>query len=235
MCADKMVDASTLSDKDKEHIDIFLRQYEILKQDMLQQMGAVKNHVRNSQIIGGALLAILSSLLTTKSYSISQDNVYLWILLMFGLTTISYYLIYDVLESVFAVKSLEAYLSSLESRINTKFGENAFIWQSKIADRLWPLTDSIKDVLPPLQYLSFYELILMVSATVVLPIYVYIAAWRTSQSSDFLLGVLIFSALYSIISAFVTIRVWLGVNQRLRARVREMVDSQWDSVQNSQI
>src|ERR1700760_1549236 len=84
-------------------VDLLFRYYQVLKQDLLMQMSSFKNHVRNSQIVGGGLLSLLSFLLANKNYALSNDNIWLWIIVMVSLTTVTYYLVHDVLEAIFAI------------------------------------------------------------------------------------------------------------------------------------
>lgn len=96
---------------DPGNVDLLFQYYQILKQDLLLQTGSFKNHVRNSQIIGSALIAILSFLISSNNYTVTSDNVFLWLVVTGTFTTVTYYLIYDVLEAVFAVRALEECLS----------------------------------------------------------------------------------------------------------------------------
>lgn len=208
-------------------VQLLVQHYQLLKQDMLAQMGSVKNHVRNSQILGTAFIAILSFLLANKDYSIAENNKHLWIVIMATITTVAYYLIYDILESLFALKALEAYLSFLEDRINAITGSRTMMWQSNIAENLWPLSSSIKSIMPPTFWLGFYEAILMLGTTVILPIYVYSQIWIISKNEMLLNTALAGLVAYSIISAAVTVYVWDGVNRRFRNEVRHLINKKW--------
>jgi hypothetical protein len=211
----------------QEIVQLLVQHYQLLKQDMLAQMGSVKNHVRNSQILGTAFIAILSFLLANKDYSIGENNKHLWIVIMATITTVAYYLIYDILESLFALKALEAYLSFLEDRVNTITGSRTLMWQSNIAECLWPLSSSIKSIMPPTFWLGFYEAILMLGTTVILPIYVYSQIWIISKDEMLLNTALAGLVAYSIISAAVTVYVWDGVNRRFRNEVRHLINKKW--------
>src|ERR1700693_2337848 len=140
----------------RELAELLFRYYQILKQDMLMQMGSFKNHVRNGQIIGTILITTSSFLLGSKNFSISNDNKYIWVIVALAATTITYYLIYDILEANFAVKALEEYLSFLEMEVNKVLGANTLIWQSCVVEKLWPMSKDGDRIISPIKCLAFY-------------------------------------------------------------------------------
>jgi hypothetical protein len=217
---------------DPGNVDLLFQYYQILKQDLLLQTGSFKNHVRNSQIIGSALIAILSFLISSNNYTVTSDNVFLWLVVTGTFTTVTYYLIYDVLEAVFAVRALEECLSFLEDRVNATLGANRLIWQSGVAQNLWPTSTDI-GFLAPMRCLEFYETILILGATVFLPSYIYYKAWNAVGDGSAVRHVLVGLELYSLLSAVVTIFVLRGVNGLLRAKVREMILKKWEQLSAS--
>jgi hypothetical protein len=214
---------------DPNNVDLLFRYYQLLKQDLLLQTGSFKNHVRNSQIIGGALIAILAFLINSKAYPVAKDTVFVWLVATATFTTVTYYLIYDVLEAVFAVRALEECLSFLEDRVNAILGANRFVWQSGVAQRLWPSAPDIGFV-PPMKCLEIYETVLIVGATVILPTYVYWKVWVILEEGSMVRHILVGLEFYSILSAAVTVSVLRGINGRLRNKVREMVARKWELV-----
>ena len=211
-----------------DDVDLLFRYYQILKQDLLLQTGSFKNHVRNSQIVGTAFLTIMSFLLTNKNYGLTEDNMSLWLVVMAAFTTVTYYLIHDVLEAVFAVRALEECLSFLEDRVNAILGANRLVWQSGVAQKLWPSSPKVIGFFPPLLFLQIYETLLIVGATIVLPGYVYYKAWGVAGDDFLIRSILIGLMLYSIVSAGVIVVVSRSVDNRLRSKVREMINAKWE-------
>jgi hypothetical protein len=209
--------------KDSELLELLMEYYKVLKQDMLLQMSSVKNHVRNSQIIGATLVALLTILLNTNNFSVTTNTVYLWVIAAFALNTLSYYLIYDVLEAVYAVKALESYLSTLETRINDLIGKRVLMWQSDIANTLWSMSYCIEKIVPPMRGLEFYQLIIVCGTAVVLPLFVYYQVWNVAYGNKALSVFLCFFVFYSLFSAIMVVYVWSGVNRRLSAGVQRMI------------
>jgi hypothetical protein len=213
---------------EQDAVDLLFRYYQILKQDLLLQTGSFKNHVRNSQIVGTAFLTIMSFLLTNKNYGLTEDNIGLWLVVTATFTTVTYYLIHDVLEAIFAIRALEECLSFLEERVNAILGVNRLIWQSGVAQKLWPSSPRIIGFLPPMFFLQIYEALLIAGTTIALPGYVYYKAWSVSGGGVGIRVLLVGLALYSVVSATVTILVVHSVNNRLRSKVREMISQRWE-------
>jgi hypothetical protein len=217
-----------LASSEAEGVSLLFRYYEILKQDLLLQTGSFKNHVRNSQIIGGALIAIITFLANGHIYGVTQDNVLIWIVVTVTFTTVTYYLVFDVLEAIFAVRALEECLSFLEDRLNGILGTNRLVWQSGVAQDLWPSSAQNLGFIPPMRGLEVYETILVLGATVFLPGWVYYQAWNVVDNVSPVRPVLLLLEIYSVVSAFVTFNVIRGVNGILRTKVRAMIVSKWE-------
>jgi hypothetical protein len=203
--------------------DLTLRYYQVLKQDQLLHVGGFKNRVRNGQIIGTAFVGLLGFLLQSNSYAPRVDNVHLWIGAAVAITTVTYFLIHDVLESIFAVRALDEYLSYLEERAKA-LGINGLFWQSGIADKLWPTSWKRTGFPPPELCLAAYALCLVVSVTIALPAYVYSEAWRLLQNQRGIAAILIALSLYSVVSFVVIIWVSMALNGRFRSKVRILIE-----------
>lgn len=207
-------------------VDLLFRYYQLLKQDLLLQTGSFKNHVRNSQIAGGALVAILPFMITRAP--ISQDNKWLWIIVMVTITTVIYYLIFDVMEAVFAIRALEGFLSFLEKRMNKTLGTHKLIWQSAVAEKLWPPSKKQLGFTPPMIGLLMYELFLVAGATLLLPGYVYVEVWLLPDQTPLSRIGLLLLALYSGGSAAWTFFLWRAVESRVRKKVQVMTGEKFD-------
>jgi hypothetical protein len=220
------MDQDSTPEKTAATADLLFRYYQVLKQDQLLHVGGFKNRVRNSQIIGTALLGILAFLLNSPSYALSGENITLWIAVMAAVTTVTYYLVHDVLEAVFAVKALDEYLSFLEERV-ANLGVNGLFWQSGVAHNLWPTSPRRIGFPPPELCLGFYEVLLIAGATIGLPGFVYYRAWLMSDKNFQIEAILVGLSLYSVLSAVVTIWVSWSVNDSLRSKVRMIIDERW--------
>jgi hypothetical protein len=182
--------------------------------------------VRNSQIIGATLIAILTFLINSHNTAVSQDNLFIWIVVVVTFTTVTYYLLHDVLEAVFAVRALEQCLLFLEDRVNTTLGANRLVWQSGVAKNLWPTAQDI-GFLPPMRCIEFYGALLVLGSTVLLPSYVYYKIWSVLEDESVVRHVVVGLEIYSILSAVVALTVVRGINGRLPNKVRELVTKKW--------
>lgn len=218
------------NEKRPDTLDLLFRYYQTLKQDLLLQTGGFKNHVRNSQIAVTAVLTLLGFMATSTSFSISDQSKWGWVGVGFAVTTIIYYLIYDVLEAVFAIRALEECLSFLEIRMNRFLGANRLIWQSAVAENLWPSTTKKLGFLPPIRCLEFYEMLLVSGATLLLPGYIYYQVWLLSADNCSLRFILFGLALYSAASAGWTVYMSHIVNEKVRSRVHLMLTERWNEI-----
>ena len=134
-------------------LDLLIRKYAILKSDILVQIGGIKNHVRNGQVLATVVVAVLVFLLGHNEYQLSPDTKYIWLLVSFIIITITYYLIYDVLESSFAVECISERIISIEHRINEIVGEKILIWESVIVRKLTAAVRPFPGVVHPFIYL----------------------------------------------------------------------------------
>jgi hypothetical protein len=205
-------------------VDLTLRYYQLLKQDQLLHISGFKNRVRNAQIIGTAVAGLLAFLLGSPASSLNLDNLPLWFWGTFGVMTVTYFLIHDVLESVFAVKALDEYLSYLEERAED-LGIKGLFWQSVVAKKLWSASHSRIGFPAPERCVGAYAAILIAGITIFLPGYVCYEVWRVSEHQrGMAAAILAVLLLYSIVSTAVMIRVSWGLNDPLRNRVRSLID-----------
>ena len=128
-----------------------------------------------------------------------------------AITTVTYYLIYDVFEAVFAVKALEEQLSFIELEINQISSANVLIWQSNVvAANLWPMSAQ-RDGDPPIKCLEFYQTVLILGATIGFPMYVYSQVWFLPTNSTICAySLLLLDVIYIVVA--ITMCVWRGIN-----------------------
>lgn len=206
--------------------DLILRYYQILKGDQLLHINAFKNRVRYGQIIGTAVVGILAFFLKEPASSVNLSNLPLWLGIIFAVMTVTYFLIHDVLESVFAVRALDEYLSYLEERVET-LGFNGLFWQTRVAQKLWPTSRKSVGFPTPEKCLGFYALILIGIVTIGIPGYVCYEAQSVLQNKgEVAAAIIIFLLLYALISLIWIFWVSWGLNTRLRSKVRSLIEEE---------
>ena len=71
-----------------QRLDLLMKMHAALRQDVLLQIGSLKNHVRNSQIIISIFVAVTLASLNSPNLAITDDTKYYWIFFMVLLTTV---------------------------------------------------------------------------------------------------------------------------------------------------
>ena len=211
-------------DDPKSTFDVLFRYYSLLKTDLLAQSGGFKNHVRNAQIVLTVLLTGLTLVIKQTDLALSNDNKFVWLFVMFFVTTLIYYLVFDVLESAFAMRALEECLSILERRMNWLLGRETLNWQSRVANLLWPATIKTLKRISPLRYLKWYEIFLALVPAMLLPGYVYYIVWsQYSQDSLLVKSIVAILIMYTLVSAMLTMYVSREIDIRVRKTVNELI------------
>lgn len=203
-----------------------MKTHAALRQDVLLQVGALKHHVRNTQIILSIFVTATLGSLNTVNFALTNDTKYYWIFFMILVTTVTYYLLYDVFDSGFSINVVGEVLGSLERRINKIAGDEVIMWDS-ITERFYGDPYPLRGVLQPLWLIGIYQVIAIFMVTVVLPCSVYLLAWSKSTGGTVILVTVVLSASYSIISAAVAIYAAIGISVHLRSRAREFIDEIW--------
>jgi len=209
-----------------ERLDLLMKTHAALRQDVLLQVGSLKHHVRNTQIILSIFVTATLASLNTSNFALTDDTKYYWIFFMILVTTVTYYLLYDVFDSGFSINVVSEVLASLERRVNKIAEDEVIMWDS-ITERLYGAPYPLKGVLQPLWMIGVYQMIAIFMVTVVLPCFVYWLAWSRSNGKMPILITVVLSASYSIISAVIAIYAAIGISVHLRSRMREFIGQIW--------
>ena len=106
-----------LSDKDK--VDVLMRKYALLKQEISVAITNYKAHVKYFQIVFTAMIAIAGFSFSKQSGSVGESRIF-WLIYMYAAVTIIAYIVFDVFESQYHMIALGARLASLAVRGKTK-------------------------------------------------------------------------------------------------------------------
>ena len=197
-----------------------------MRQEVLLQVGSLKNHVRNTQIILSVFVTATLYSLNTPTFALTDGTKYYWIFFMILVTTVIYYLLYDVLDSGFSINVAGEVLGSLERRVNKVAGEQVIKWDS-ITEQLYGSPHALKGVIQPLWLIGFYQLVAISMVTVILPCVIYWLAWSESNGGTRILITVVLSTSYSVISAGLAIYTAFGISVHLRRRARVFIDQIW--------
>lgn len=213
----------------KDVANLFLQTYQILKQEILLQITSIKTHVRYSQAVVTALISVVSFLYVNNDYSlaISDETATLWILLLLAATTVICYLLYAILEAIFAMHALGEYLSSVENRLNRVAGRKIIVWESEVVGKLYNGLFPFRNVPLPLSLMNIYVWLAVFALVVCFPLYVYFVIFTLPSSSFMGRTVVVLSALYSVFSFFLATYAFYGSYFLMRGHVRTIVDDAW--------
>jgi hypothetical protein len=209
-------------------ISLLEKSYSALRQEILLQIGSIKNHIKNSQLLITGMISVVIFLLNTEAYHLKESTAYLWVSLMLLATTITYYLLYAIVESIYTMNALGEYLSSVESRMNKKLGQKIAIWESDVVPQLMGSIRPFKGVLQPLWMMNLYPPIVIFFVTVAAPFYVYfwkIWTWWYNWPDR---AALLVCGLYSLISFVLAVQVIIGTYIRLRPEARQYIERAWE-------
>lgn len=210
-----------------EQIDLLMKMHAALRGDILLQIGSLKNHVRNSQIILAVFGSAALGLMKSSTFALANDTKYYWIFFMVLVTTVTYYLLYDVFDSVFSINVVAELLAALERRVNKMAKADILMWD-RITESLYGSAHPFGGVLQPLWMVSIYQIIGLFMITIFLPLFVYYQAWMKSDGGICISFWVVLCSLYSIGSALIAVYAGLGVMVRLRGRARETIEKNWN-------
>jgi hypothetical protein len=230
--------SDNISETDKKKLDLLMQQYSLLRSEVLLQISSIKNHTKYTQIAFAAMASLVSVMLSTNilgaSYDIKYERGYLWLFIIFFISTIIYYLLYALFESVYTMHFLNAHMSSVEKKINKLVDESVLIWESEVASKIIALPVPVKGVLSPHMMMSFHPAVAIFLATVIFPIVVCYKLWFASPSGDtcFLALVLVTGG-YCILSACLGAYTALGTYRRVRKGLPPLIDDAWKDSETS--
>jgi hypothetical protein len=190
----------------KQRIDILVQQYSLLRGELLMLLSSFKSQGQYLQIVAAAAVGVIGFVMPSAMIA----NRSFWIALMFLMTTVVGYIVFTLLETLYAVVVLGAVTSVLEDRINHIARENSFIWESKLAAIFYS-----PHGLRPGGYFAVYQWLLIAVGVFGLPAY-YTYYFLSDGYCEFamfwcLVGV---NLLYGFVTLFFIFRVWRHVLDR---------------------
>jgi hypothetical protein len=160
----------------KETAELLEKHYSSLRQESLLQIQSIKNHVKNSQLLISAIISVTVFLGGSPNYNLREDTAWLWVIFMLVATTLTYYLLYAIIEAIFGMHSLGEYLACLERRINEIAGKKIMFWE-ELCEEMWSGPARLKGVVHTLWVMNLYSGLAIFAISVVLPFYIYYRLW----------------------------------------------------------
>jgi hypothetical protein len=209
-------------------LKILMQKYALLKQEVCLHIGYFKGHVAKFQLMGSALLAAGAYIISnSKILYPGRENWWIWWLGTTILPVMCHYLIFDIIESQYALILLGERLATLEEEVNERVGRRLLIWDSLVSPLFWQGPRPMPGVINPDWFLSLYGLIIAFFDAVALPSLLYGMLWRVRDSSSLGMRAAIFCgigfmALSMSVSLYCAWRVLLRMRGKPRVLFRQM-------------
>lgn len=168
-----------------EVADLLMRKYASLRSEVELQISFYKSHVRNFQLLAGALVAagalVLSNHLTLLP---TNDTWLIWFLGLFTLTLTANYLFLDILDPQYSLLLLSCRLATLEVELNNILGRRLFIWENGASANGYSGIFPYAKILNPHVLISFCGISIFVVIALIVPAYGYWVLYNSPISTS---------------------------------------------------
>jgi hypothetical protein len=157
---------------------ILMEQYKVRCQEMLVMVPLYKTHVRNFQIIAGAILG-------ATAFAMSRPDSLPWGLLWACaafLPVVTTYLLLDILYTTYTMQMVAEGIANIEERLNRNLGSCLFTWESLVSEMFFQWRSPIPGVVNPGWFVGAFGLFIYFMMTLVVPVVACI--WTVSTSLD---------------------------------------------------
>jgi hypothetical protein len=201
-------------------------------QEMLVMVPLYKTHVRNFQIIAGAILG-------ATAFAMSRPESLPWKLLWaFSafIPVVTTYLLLDILYTTYTMQMVAEGIARIELRLNGDLGSNLFTWEHLISEQFFQWLSPIRGVVNPGWFVGAFGLIIYGALTVVVPgvACAYILTVSTSLNASYFFRVLVILSFLIPIACCGAIVVYTSITLGgMRPRVRAWMARQDADLSNS--
>jgi len=208
-------------------IGLLMQKYSLLKHEICLHIGYYKGHVAKFQLMGSALVAAGAYVLAHAEFLPSAKSWWFWWIGATLVPVMAHYLIFDIIESQYAMILLGERLATLEEELNEHVGRQLFIWESLGSPLFWGPLRPMPGVINPDWFLTFFGLIIALFNALIVPLLLYWMLWLkiSSGAPEKRVAVLLggsFAVLSMLLSIYCTWRVILGMRGKPRILFRRM-------------
>jgi hypothetical protein len=220
---------------DDESTKMLMEQYKLRCQEMLVMVPLNRTHVRNFQIIAGAILGGTALALSRPGSLPSEENWWLWLAFAAFLPVVATYLMLDILNIMYIMQMVAEEIASIECRLNRSLGRELFTWERRISQQFFERRSPIPRVVNPGWYIGAFGMTIYTLLTLVVPGFTITSVWRTSSSLRASGFAQVRIALCSLVVILIAIACWVVLSHialRLRG-MRRLVKAWMDAEINS--
>jgi hypothetical protein len=134
---------------DTEGAAMLLEQYKIRCQEMLVMVPLYKTHVRNFQIIAGAILGGTAFALSRPDSLPTKGNWPLWWAIATLIPVVTAYLMLDILATIYTMQIVGEGIASIERQLNDYLLARLFNWEQLISEPFFTRLSPTAGVINP--------------------------------------------------------------------------------------
>jgi hypothetical protein len=183
---------------DNESTEALMEQYKLRCQEMLVMVPLYKTHVRNFQIIAGAILGGTAFILSRPDSLPANKNWWLWWAFAAFLPVVTTYLMLDILGTIYTMQIVAEGIARIERQLNRSLGRELFNWELRISEPFFTRLSPIGGVVNPGWFVGAFGIMIYVTMTVGLPGIAYVYILSASAASPLIHALIALSSLVSI-------------------------------------
>ncbi|HEV7516558.1 MAG TPA: hypothetical protein VGR07_09690 [Thermoanaerobaculia bacterium] len=221
---------------DREHditVDLLMRKYSLLKQEVWLHIGFYKAHVARFQLMGTAILAAAAYVIAHAELLPTQQNWWLWWLATTLIPVMANYLTFDIFESQYAMILLGERMATIEEDINRIVGRRILIWEVFGSPKFWEDFRPVPGVINPDWFLGSLGMIIAIYIEILVPAILYFFLWCLAegwtQHAIVIAGALLTVTLFSV-STYCGLKILLGMRGKPRAFFRAMLSAPLEKI-----
>jgi hypothetical protein len=164
-------------------VDVLMRKYGLLKQEVWLHIGFYKSHVARFQLMGAALFAVGAYIATHSELLPNHNSWWYWWVAASFIPVLANFLMFDIIESQYATILLADRMATIEEDINQTLGKRVLIWETFGSPRFWSVFKPLPGVFNPDWFLSAFGVIIAIANAVAIPCYIYWRLWSIAAAS----------------------------------------------------
>lgn len=159
---------------------MLIEQYKIQRQEVLAMVTFYKTHIRNFQLLAGAILGATAFFLSRPELLPTAKTWWLWWSFLTFLPIVATYLLLDTLSPVYVMSILAERMANIERQLNERAGQRIFVWEEYISRLFNRYRNPIKGVVNPDWFLAVFGGVIYITMAVVVPCWGYYTIWTAS-------------------------------------------------------